>query len=258
MARIISGFEFTGKLGNISAYRLKDSGIIVMRTTGGASRKKVLKDPAYARTRENASEFGRCAKAAKGIRKSIEAVRHLADYNFTSDLISLCKKIQLMDSVNVRGEREVDLPAHAHFFSGFQLNHKYPFDSIVRSSVSYGIDRNTKTATIEIPSLLPGVNLQLPWPVPKYRIIVSLGLAPVEYLQSVWDGRPELRNVSTNTEWLPSNQPFVGQAFSLQHNSSDIDGCAITLAIGIEMEIPQLKGWGGVRKIGAAKILEMK
>jgi len=40
MAELLSGFEFTGRLGNITAYKMKGSDKIILRTRGGASKKE--------------------------------------------------------------------------------------------------------------------------------------------------------------------------------------------------------------------------
>ena len=259
MGKLIDGFQIDGTVGNLSFYRMKGVDKPIVRTPGGPSRNKVLKSKSFELTRKNASEFTRCVFASSGIRDALRHVRHLADYNFTPVLSSLCKKVQLLDGINDRGKRVVLLSQHPYFFNGFSLNRKNSFDSMVRSPVTHTIDKVASTATVELPSLLPGVNLLLPWPVPQYRMIISLALAPDQVITA--NGRKtktDIRDINANTEWLASNQPFAGQIFTLQHDLSSIAGYALVLAIGIEMEIPQLKGWGGVQRIGAAKILEMK
>ena len=58
MARLTGNFDFTGKLGNISAYKINGTGKTVLRTKGGASKHKIKHHPAFINTRRNNAEFG--------------------------------------------------------------------------------------------------------------------------------------------------------------------------------------------------------
>jgi hypothetical protein len=80
MAKLAGAILFTGSLGAVSAYRLKHSGTIVLRSKGGATREKIRKAPEFINTRRNNQEFGKCAKAA-AIRPALHPLRQIPDHN---------------------------------------------------------------------------------------------------------------------------------------------------------------------------------
>lgn len=91
MAILKSNLEFTGSIGNLSAYKLPGTGKTILRTKGGAKKKTILKSPKFKLTRDNYTEFGGCAKMGGSIRKSMLPMAPLADYNYTPILNALAK-----------------------------------------------------------------------------------------------------------------------------------------------------------------------
>jgi hypothetical protein len=57
MAILKNGLQFTGSVGNLSAYTRRGSDKVIIRTKGGASRDKIKKSPNFKRTRESNSDF---------------------------------------------------------------------------------------------------------------------------------------------------------------------------------------------------------
>ena len=159
MAILTGDIEFTGSIGNVSAYKLRGIEKPVLRTKGGAPKKKVLTAAEFQRTRENFSEFAQCGIMGGCIRRSMLAMSPLATYNFTPLLTRVAKAIQRLDTVGKRGERQVLLSQHRQLLTGFSLNLDTAFESIVRHPVTYTVNRETGTATVQLPSLVPGVNL---------------------------------------------------------------------------------------------------
>jgi hypothetical protein len=163
MAILKNGLQFTGSVGNLSAYTRRGSEKVIIRTKGGASRDKIKKSPNFKRTRESNSDFALCMKVVKGLREAIKPVRHMADYNFTPALSSRTRQVQALDQENGPGKREVYISKHHYLLEGFQLHREFPFDSVISSPLSYNIDRATLSATIHLPQLAPGANINIPW-----------------------------------------------------------------------------------------------
>ena len=67
MAKQKGIIKLTGKIGDLSFYKSKDG--YLAREKGGVDGERIKNDPAFARTRENGSEFGLAATA--GDRKSV-------------------------------------------------------------------------------------------------------------------------------------------------------------------------------------------
>lgn len=260
MATLENGFEFTGRLGNFSAYRMKGSDKIIIRKKGGPSRKQVLKSKKFVRLRENMGEFRAVGKTANAIRSPLRHVWHLADYNFSSELSKLCKKIQLLDPIGDRGDRSIFLSQHGYMLAGFRLNLKHPFLGIVSGPVSCIFNRETKSALIQLPGLVKDFNLHLPWKQPLYRFTMALGLVPDVTLEKGEYNvhEDEWADTVLNTQWHVADETFRPQTHELK---LDIlgplkDTQTLLFAIGIEMGVPT--PYGNIEEVkyaGSACIL---
>ena len=60
--------KIAGTLDDITFFKRKD--VFLVRTKGGVTKDRIMKDPAFKRTRENMSEFSTTAKAGKLLRNS--------------------------------------------------------------------------------------------------------------------------------------------------------------------------------------------
>jgi len=258
MAKLEEGAAFAGK----SIYRMKGSDKLIVRKKGGPKAEQVLKSPRFERTRENSTEFRGVGKAASAIRDSLFTIRHLADHNFRPTLIKICKKIQVLDTTSGRGQRSIFLSQQRHMLKNFWLNKKHPFPTIVADTVSCNLDRETKSAVIQLPMLLPGISLHLPWKQPLYRFSLSLGLmSDVVYENGEYNDHIEDRDIGhLDTPWNEATETFQAQTLELKLNRPKAvkDSQTLVLAIGIEMGTPGANGEvTGVKHCGSACILAL-
>src|SRR5690554_7680512 len=85
MARQKRIIKLTGKIGDLSFYKSKDG--YLAREKGGVDGERIKKDPAFARTRENGSEFGLAATSGKTLRDAFRPLMmRAADNRITSRL----------------------------------------------------------------------------------------------------------------------------------------------------------------------------
>jgi len=235
----LNGIEFTGSLGDLSAYRMKGSDKIILRKKGGPSKKQILTSRKFERTRENMKEFSGVGKAAGSLWRSLAYVKRLSEHNFSATLSAICKKIQHLDTVSDRGQRSIFLSKHRYMLTGFRLNKKYPFQSIVTGPIGCTLDRETKTAKITLPSLIPGINLHLPWKQPLYRFCLSLGVvSDVVYKDGDYDSLQfEVFSTGLDTAWHVAKAPFPSQNLELDLGIPEAikDTQTLIFAIGIEM-----------------------
>lgn len=240
MAILKGNIEFTGSIGNLSAYKMRGSEKTILRTKGGADKKKILKSPSFKLTRENFTEFSGCAKLAGCIRRSMLVMAPLADYNYTPFLSSLAKTIQTLDLESKRGERKILLSKHRNLLTGFSLNKKTSFESIVRHPVTCQIDRNSVKAIIKLPELMPGVNLITGKQYPLFRFIVNLACVadPVFRLKGYFIQEPGSSHVYTN--WYHSSQLFNAMELIVQLKDSTTlkDDKTLILSLGLQMGMP--------------------
>lgn len=258
MATLVNNsIEFIGSLGNVSGYKVKGSDKTYLRTKGGGSAKKIKKAASCKPIRDNASDFGKSSTAGSNIRWMLTYVKHLSDHRYSSKLAGLATHFQKFDTQNIKGEKAVIFSGHRHLLAGFNLNLKYPFDSVVRHPFLCTIDRETISAVIQIPELIPGINLFLPWKAPLYRFIISLGVLTDE-AQKVNTAKTDKFVQHIKTDWQMAQVPTNAQLFELQLDTLKKLGNdqTIVVAIGIEMGEPiTTEIISTLKKKGSAKLL---
>ena len=201
-------------------------------------------------------EFAGVQKAVDSIRSPLKDVKRLSEHNFTATLVQICKKIQIEDLVGDRGQRSILLSQHRYMLAGFRLHLKHPFQNIVTGPIGCTLNRDAKSAVIQLPRLIKGINLHLPWKQPFYRFCMSLGLvSDVVYENSDYNAyTDDLANTSLDTTWHVAAEPFQTQTIELKLDSPGTIKNSQTLlfAIGIEMGTPGLNGEIEYVKYGGA------
>ena len=266
MAKLTGNIEFTGSLGGVTAYRMKGCDRIVLRRTAGPTKHQINNNPRYKRTKENKQEFGGVAKAAKHFGRSFAWLRRLADYNFQPTLNKVTKAVQKLDQHSVRGERNIFYSQHHDMLKGFNLNKYHPFDTIVQKPVTCTIDKEACSVTVNLPSLQRGINLNLPWPTPRFHFVVSLGVCDDLVFDGTAYGEYRMSNpqaMVVETAWQPADKPYAGETVTVQlkhpelvHNQS-----SLVVAIGIVFDMSH-RAFGNDRYelhslTGSAKILDL-
>lgn len=261
MGYIVNGVEFAGTVGPYTAYRRKGSDKTFLRARRQSSGKKLKQ--LLPRVQENIHEFVLSSYAAGAIRQSIQNIRHLADHNFTPRLTSLARKVQKLDPVSARGQRNVLISQHPSYFAGFNLNKNNPFDSIIRHPLQCTIDAEAGRAVVELPALLQGVSLFLPWPVPQYRVIMSLSMVADQLYNA--EMKKEWFNpfpATATTGWLNAVQGYEGKSFELvlpvPEKKPEVARVSYVLSVGVEWEFASWGKRDGLVKVGAGKIVGME
>ncbi len=178
--------EFNGSLGNISAYRRKDSDKVILRMKGGATKKKIKTAKSFVRTRELNAEWGGCAKAAGSLRDLMVHIAPVADYNLSGPLTALAKNMQTRDPIHLRGERAILFSRFGSILEGFQLNKRNSFESVLRGSIDIQFNPIQRSAVVQIPEIIHGINFHPVGNYAAWRIVVTLGSLPDLY---VLDGK---------------------------------------------------------------------
>ncbi|MGB8192527.1 MAG: hypothetical protein WCF67_11445 [Chitinophagaceae bacterium] len=263
MARLLSDMPFTGSLGNISAYKMRGSDKIILRTKGGASKEKIKKAEAFEITRRLNAEFGGRSTGSKCIMRSMFPLKALADYNVAGPLNALIKPIQAMDTESDYGKRNIYFTRHPKLLEGFSLNKRNPFDSIVRNPVSCRLDKKNLSASIDIPALIPGINFFVPpGRHPLYSIIAVLGIIP-DILFTTHGYKPlatQSNPAHAASSWYPASKGSQATVLEVSLQGQDLELTASSFSImlsigicfgtvGINDEVEQVK------YAGAAKVL---
>lgn len=263
MARFKGTLPIVGSLKGLSLYTMRGRDEVIVRTKGGPSKHTVKTSESCHAMRLNGREWGGCTKAASGIRLALGGLTRLADYNLNGDLNALCKKMQVLGGEGPKGTRPVLISRYGSLLTGFSLNRKSPFDSVVRVPLRWEIDRATASARIELPAFEPASHLLSPFRLPLMRWVAVLG-AVTDVAVDVELYRPvnELvrgQGAEVCTEWQPvkSNQPartisIEVSALAPHLTASD----SLMLSIGVEFGTVGADGGGeAVKWAGCAKVL---
>ncbi len=120
MARQKGIIKLKGTIGDITFYKTKDGHLA--REKGGIDASRIANDPAFQRTRENGSEFGRAGKAGKILRTALRQVLiNSSDGRMVSRLTQAMTKVIQADATNPRGLRNV-IDGEAELLAGFEFN----------------------------------------------------------------------------------------------------------------------------------------
>jgi hypothetical protein len=265
MAKLDADFSFTGRMGNLSAYRRKGSKQIILRNAGGPSKKKIKNDPVFERQRRHSKEFSGCATGTKCIRKAIFPLLRLCSGDFTGILNKMNRSLLVLDTINELGKRNIYFSKSPKLFEGFQLNDTNNFDSIVRNPLSYKMNKDTLSAEINFPVLKPGINFFVPPGThPVYSFIATIGILPdLVYGKEKYQPLSVACSEMAQSAWFPVLQgsPSITLFPDLASTVTGIPATPFTLVlsagicfgtIGINHETEQVK------KAGAAKIVGME
>jgi hypothetical protein len=176
--------KLKGTIGDISFYKTQDGHLA--REKGGVDASRIANDAAFARTRENGSEFGAAAASGKLVRDGFRSMMmNAADGRVTSRLTKVMTDIKNYDTVNPRGERVVSVgittPEGKALLNGFNFNKNAILGSVLFKP--YTID--PLTGEISIGSLVP-VN-DVAYPPGATHMSLQSAFGDVNFGTSVYD-----------------------------------------------------------------------
>ncbi len=177
MARQTGIIKLKGTLDDISFYKSSDGHLA--RTKGGVDANRIANDPAFQRTRENGSEFGRAGKAGKLIRNSIRVLLQNAKdrrvvSRLTKDLVAVTKT----DTVNPRGERTVQ-DGDLSGLLNFEFNFNGKLASTLFAPFVAAFDRVSGNADVTLAAFSPTVRIAAPTGTTHFNIV--MGAAEVDF-----------------------------------------------------------------------------
>jgi len=161
MAKLKGILKIEGTLDNLTFYKTKDGNLV--KTKGGVSKERILRDPAFVRTRENGSEFGRSATSGKLLRKSVRSLMIRAkDSRVASRVTQAMTQIKNFATTSIRGERNVatglGTPDGLNVLKGFDFNNRAILGSVLYAP--FALDAGTGEVTIT--NLTPTNDISFP------------------------------------------------------------------------------------------------
>lgn len=164
-------FKIKGTLGGVTFYKTKDGHLI--REKGGADKKRISKDPAFKRTRENGKEFGRAGTYGKYLRSAFRPMlNNTSDKRVVSRLVKDLMTIIKTDTVNTRGER-TPLGGDFELLRGFDFNINALLGNTLYVPYNASIDRTTGAISVELPELVPEQMINAPSGTTHFKIVAG-------------------------------------------------------------------------------------
>ena len=223
MARQKGIIKLKGTIGDITFYKTKDGHLA--REKGGVDASRIANDPAFQRTRENGSEFGRAGKAGKTLRTALRTLLlNSADSRMVSRLTQRMVKVIQADLTNERGLRNV-IDGEAELLVGFEFNIGGKLGTTLFAPFVGGIDRITGAITVDLESFIPANMIAAPSGTTHFKII-SAG-AEIDFEAEVF--------VTTNSEtailpWDMTSTVAISHLNAVTPNSTK----PLFLAVGVE------------------------
>ncbi|MFV5703291.1 hypothetical protein ACM55F_15590 [Flavobacterium sp. XS2P12] len=169
MARQKGIIKLKGTIGDITFYKTQDGHLA--REKGGIDASRIKNDPAFQRTRENGSEFGRAGKAGKILRTALRAVLiNSADGRMVSRLTQQLVKVIQADVTSVRGLRNV-IDGEAELLSGFEFNIRGKLGTSLFAPFVGTIDRAAGNITVDLAPFIPTNMIAAPSGSTHFKII---------------------------------------------------------------------------------------
>ena len=174
MAKQNGIIKLKGTIGDITFYKTKDGHLA--REKGGVDANRIANDPAFQRTRENGSEFGRAGKAGKMLRVALRQVLiNSADGRMVSRLTQAMTKVIQADATNPRGLRNV-IDGEAELLTGFEFNIGGKLGTTLFAPFETTIDRVSGDIGLTLAPFVPTTMIAAPAGTTHFKII-SAGAA---------------------------------------------------------------------------------
>jgi hypothetical protein len=169
MARQKGIIKLKGTIGDITFYKTQDGHLA--REKGGIDASRIKSDPAFQRTRENGSEFGRAGKAGKLLRTALRSLLiNSADGRMVSRLTQAMMKVIQADLVSDRGLRNV-IDGEAELLFGFEFNIRGKLGTSLYAPFVGTIDRVSGEISVDIASFIPSDMIAAPGGTTHFKII---------------------------------------------------------------------------------------
>lgn len=182
MARQKGIIKLEGTIGDVSFYKSKDG--YLAREKGGVDGDRIKNDPAFQRTRENGSEFGRAGKAGKLIRNALRIIlQNGSDAKVTSRLTKAILQVIKTDPVNPRGERQLTA-GDVQLLAGFDFNINSKLASTLYAPFDLVTDRALGDFTLEVPDLVPNARVAAPSGATHFKFV--FGVAKIDFAQEIF------------------------------------------------------------------------
>ena len=181
MARISGPFKINGSFGNLRAYKDSDTGEEILST----KRRKNSKNHKNAMLVRLNREFKALNIWAKIIRRGTLDLIYLKKGRLNGKLVSIAKRIQLMDPICEGGIRKIISSKFNLPLVGFCMNNAHPFWDVCNVEPEILISEDRSTITFKLTNFISAGKFKWSEGIQYYRIyIVIFELPDVEWSEN--------------------------------------------------------------------------
>ena len=171
MAKQTGIIKLKGTIGGISFYKTADGHLA--REKGGVDKNRIQNDPAFQRTRENGSEFGRAGKGGKVLRNAIRVLlQNAKDKRVVSRLTKTLVAVTKTDVVNERGSRTLQ-DGNLSLLESFEFNLNGKLGATLFAASTKAFDRVTGDATLDLAAFSPTIRIAAPAGTTHFKIVMG-------------------------------------------------------------------------------------
>ncbi|CAN5384805.1 hypothetical protein BH10BAC3_BH10BAC3_09820 [soil metagenome] len=153
MAKQESIIPLRGTIGEITFYHTKDG--FLAKKKSSLDKTRIINDPAFIRTRENASEFAKACAAGTLLRKAFKPlVKKGSDRLVVSRLTKIMLAVIQSDPIHSRGQRAI-ASGNLSLLKGFEFNAAAILTANFFAPIQPSDDRATGLATLYVETFSP-------------------------------------------------------------------------------------------------------
>lgn len=172
MAKQTGLLRYSGSMGGVRHFKIKGLQGDYAGLVGGPTAEQIKKDNAFARTRENMSEFGGCASAGKSIRVGLsQIIKQMGDSRLTGRLTAIMKQINLEDTANPRGQRAIEVSTNQSVLTGLNFDANVSLAGIFNAPYTLTPDPSRTFSNFDVASFNPANLVNNPAGATHFRLI---------------------------------------------------------------------------------------
>ena len=170
MAILTGALMYNGSFKSIRNYRKLHDLKTYAGEKGGANRDLIMKNAAFARTRENMCEFGGCGAAVKVIRIGfLNLLPEKVDGRFTGRLMRMAKEINRRDPEGEHGRRSILFSAGRSVLRNIVFNARVNLSEMMQGCISCAHPVSRLSGTLSV-SDLKILSIYIPLGATHFRI----------------------------------------------------------------------------------------
>ncbi len=215
--------KIKGTMNDMTFYKSGDGYLVKEKSE--VSKNKIATDPAFERTRENNSEFGRAGKSSKLLVNAVRlSLQNASDGRVFSRLLKQMMRVIKADATSTRGQRNV-IDGESELLSDFDFNINAKLSTTLYAPYTMGINRVTGKLTIDIAAYNPSALIAAPAGSTHYKIN-STG-CEIDFANEVYT------TMDFQTAYLPLNTVPTA-ALAIEHSLPANSTHPLFLLLGIQ------------------------